>query len=146
MTTENTIEYMIHHFTIDSLKILYLDCLSKNEILRANLIVDIIDIYEEIKNIQSLMDIILEKININTNLIHQYQEFIRIKVIEYDCDLSIVQNLEEYKELNLIKDIIKEQTKEYNEYKDNLYSLRHELKECIQKDLAFLMLNYLTKR
>lgn len=146
MSTENTIEYMIHHFTIDSLKILYLDCLSKNEILRANLIVDIIDIYEEIKNIQSLMDIILEKININTNLIHQYQEFIRIKVIEYDCDLSIVQNLEEYKELNLIKDIIKEQTKEYNEYKDNLYSLRHELKECIQKDLAFLMLNYLTKR
>ncbi len=146
MSTENTIEYMIHHFTIDSLKILYLDCLSKNEILRANLIVDIIDIYEEIKNIQSLMDIILEKININTNLIHQYQEFIRIKVIEYDCDLSIVQNLEEYKELNLIKDIIKEQTKEYNEYKDNLYSLRHELKECIQKDLAFLMLNYLNKK
>jgi hypothetical protein len=146
MSTENTIEYMIHHFTIDSLKILYLDCLSKNEILRANLIVDIIDIYEEIKNIQNLMDIILEKININTDLVYQYQEFIRLKVIEYECDLSIVQNLEEYKELNLIKDIIKKQTKEYNEYKDNLYSLRHELKECIQKDLAFLMLNYLTKR
>ncbi len=142
----SNIESIIQHFTTESLKILYLDCLSKNDILRANLIVDIIDIYDEIKNFQNLLNIVIEKIRINTNLMLQYQDYIRTKVIEYDYNLDLVKNLEEYKQFHKIKKDLNTYNEEYKEYDDYLSSLRVELQDNIKKDLAFLMFNYLNKK
>ncbi len=142
----SNIESIIQHFTTESLKILYLDCLSKNDILRANLIVDIIDIYDEIKNFQNLLNIVIEKIRINTNLMLQYQDYIRTKVIEYDYNLDLVKNLEEYNQFHKIKKDLNTYNEEYKEYDDYLSSLRVELQDNIKKDLAFLMFNYLNKK